>query len=222
MSAPDFFHDNGHVLIAGITGSRADMGGKTALANWWLSKWGAERDLRVFYNAKGSPSVRGETVHSVDELAARMADGVEHFNFIPRTEDWATPHERLREFIAALPTEMSKMVVHDETPDYAGEGSLAWFLKVGGQAEGTFAANCKSLVLAQNPIDVSKTERTQTPTHVWVGPTSSDYIDYFRKKGFKSHYDHIMAEHEPYDWTVMQGPREQDRTTYDPVPEEYA
>jgi len=223
MGQPTFFTDNGHVLISGITGSRAEMGGKTALANWWLCNPLADRDLRVFYNAKGSSCVRGERVNSVAELADRMADGVRHFDFVPVSQDWATPHARLQAFVGELPTEMSKAVVHDETPEYAEEdGSLAWFLKVGGQADGVFAANCKSLVLAQNPVDLSKTERTQTPTNVWVGPTSKDYRPYFANNGYLNHYEFIVANHDPYEWTVMQGPRDDDRRNYEPVPEEYA
>lgn len=224
MTRPDFFTDNGHLFIAGITGSKTDMGGKTALANWWLCEPGSTRDLRIFYNAKGSTCVRGETVHSVEEMANRMADGVRHFDFVPPTQDWETPHERLRHFVAELPTEMSKMVVHDETPEYeqGGDGSLGWFVKVAGQEDGLHAANCKSLVLAQDPVDTGKSTRKQTDTHVWVGPTSSDYRQYFANQGYSNHYQHIVDEHDPYEWTVMQGPRDGDRTTYEPVPEEYA
>lgn len=220
--APAFFTDNGHVFIAGITGSRDDMGGKTALANWWLCEPLGGRDLRIFYNAKGSTNVRGERVYSVDELAERMADGVRHFDFVPPTEDWGTPHQRLREFIAELPTDMAKAVVHDETPEYSGEGSLAWFVKVAGQGDGVHAANCKSLLLAQDPVDTAPSTRKQTPTHVWVGPTSTDYESYFASKSFSNHFDAIIGEQEPYEWTVMQGPRDEDRRRYPPVPEEYA
>jgi len=223
MSRPKFFRDNGHVFIAGITGSRDDMGGKTALANWWLCEPLADRDLRIFYNAKGSPCVRGDRVHSVKELAKRMADGVRHFDFVPRTEDWAAPHQRLRQFVSELPTEMSKAVVHDETPEYEGEtGSLAWFVKVAGQSKGVHAANCKSLVLAQDPTDTAQSTRKQTPTHVWVGPTSTDYRQYFASKSFSNHFDAIIGEQDPYEWTVMMGPRDDDRERYTPVAEEYA
>jgi len=52
---PAVFTDNGHVLISGITGSRDEMGGKTALANWWAATHGrANFDLVVFFNAKGA------------------------------------------------------------------------------------------------------------------------------------------------------------------------
>jgi hypothetical protein len=219
----EWITDNGHILIAGITGSKGDCGGKTGLANWWASTWGRQqRDLVIFYNAKGSTCVNGTRVHSVGEIGDAMARGQRHFNFVPRTEDWETPHQHLKEFVAALPTSMSKLVVHDETPEYAASGSLEAFLKVLGQDDGDFAGNCKSLVLAQNPVDLSKTARTQTPTNIWVGPTSKDYKPYFDSNSYTNHYEHILENHEPYQWTVMQGPRDGDRTTFAPVPEVYA
>lgn len=224
MTVPSFFTDNGHVFVAGITGSRDEMGGKTALSNWWMQTHGSARDLRIFYNAKGSTCVRGTRVHSVMELAKKMNAGERTFDFVPPTQDWATPHARLSSFVAELPTSMSKMVVHDETPEYedGGEGSLGWFVKVAGQDDGMHAANCKSLVLAQDPIDAGKSIRKQTDTHVWVGPTSGDYEPYFRTAGFTNHFEHIQREQAPYQWTVMQGPRDEDRQTYDAVPAEFA
>jgi len=221
---PAVFTDNGHVLISGITGSRDEMGGKTALANWWAATHGrANFDLVVFFNAKGSSAVRGERVHSVTDLAERMADGVRHFDFVPSTADWAAHHARLKAFTEELPTSMSKFYVHDEIPDYGDEGSLSWFVKIAGQDDGKFAANCKSVCLAQSPTgdDVPGVVNKQCDTFVWVGPTSDDYVHWFRNKGWSNHFEHIR-DHDPYEWTVIQGTRDEDRTTYQPVPEEFA
>ena len=220
---PDYFTDNGHIFIAGITGSKTDMGGKTSLANWWLDTWGrSHADLRVFFNAKGTSGVRGTKVHSVSDLADAYAAGERHFNYIPPDEDWASHHQDLKEFTAALPTEISKVYAHDETPDYGGEGSLEWFVKIGGQDDGLHAANVKNLVLAQDPVDVPKAVRKQTDTYAWVGPTTDDYIDFFRKIRMSNHHEWIQQNHEPYQWSILQGPRSADRTTYEPVPEVYA
>ena len=222
---PSFFVDNGHVLITGITGSRDEMGGKTAIANWWASTWGRTHfDLVVNYNAKGSTSVRGERVYSVEEIADGMAAGTRHFDFVPPTEDWSTPHARLKSFVTELPTDMSKLVVHDEIHDYGDEGSMASFVKVLGQSDGFHAANCKSLCLSQSPTaeDVPGVVGKQCDTFIYVGPISDDYQAWFRSRGWSNHFRHIVENHEPYMWTVIRGTRDEDRETYPPVPEDYA
>jgi hypothetical protein len=222
---PDFFVDNGHIRICGITGSKTEMGGKTALANYWASTFGTRWfDLVIFFNAKGTTTVHGERVYSVEELAERMREGVRHFDLVPETEDWAAYHARLKDFVAALPTEMSKMVVHDEVPDYGDEGSLSSFVKVLGQDDGLHAGNCKSICLAQSPTtdDVPSVVGKQTDTFVWVGPISDDYRAWFRQQGWSNHFDHIVETHDPYYWTVIQGTRDEDRVTFDPVPEDFA
>ncbi|MWG36943.1 hypothetical protein [Halomarina oriensis] len=215
---PAFYTDNGHLFISGITGSAEDMGGKTSLANWLLCEAGRAFDLRIFFNAKGSSAVRGERVTTVQEMAAKMRDGHRHFDFVPATADWETHHDRLAAFIRELPRSMSKFVVHDEAPEL-GEGLLT-FVRVFGQADGV---NCKSVVIAQSPTDMSDTSVIkQCPTKIWVGPTSPDYAAWFRTVGMSNHFETIQASHAPYHWFVMQGTRDEDLTVNPPVPKEYA
>jgi hypothetical protein len=220
MSDERVFTDNGHVLIAGITGAKDECGGKTALGNWWLDTWGArEFDLRLFVNPNGISSVRGERVESIDELADAMADGSRNINYVPDTSDWELAHQRLRDFVRELPKSMSKIVAHDEAPAYADQDSLLWFVRRAGQPD---AFNTKSLVIAQSPGDIPTDVRKQCPTTIWIGPSSPANKHWFQRNSYGAHYEHIVEHHDPYEWTVMQGSRETDRSTYRPVPEEFA
>lgn len=211
----DYFTDRAHMLISGVSGSRTDYGGKTALANWWLDQWGHCFDLALFLNFKRDDNVRGERVATLDELADAIAAGKSHINYVPENPDWQEEHERLQEFIRALPDDMSKIIVHDEAPEYDDE-SLLYFVRVAGNGN-----NCKSLVVAQSPTDLSTSVRNQC-VPVWVGPTTEQNKHYFKANSYSNHYEFIQQVHDPYFWTVITGPGDDDRDHYQPVPEDYA
>ena len=214
----EYFTDRSHMLITGVTGARTRYGGKTALANWWASEPGSTFDLVVFYNPKQDqpPAEHADVeVATVDELADAVGGGHRHVCLTPRTAKWADVHERLLEFIQALPRDMEKLVVHDEAPEL-DEDALATFARVAGNGSA-----CKSLFVSQQPGDAPRAVRNQSIL-VWVGPAHENARHVFRANGRENHFDHIDEAHEPYMWTVVLGPGEDDRDTYDPVPEAYA
>lgn len=218
-SGASYFTDRSHVFIAGITGARTDYGGKTGLANWWASTHGVSAfDLVLFLNFKQDrpPAEYADVeVGSVEAVADAMAGGHRHICLTPTDPDWEAVHERVAAFVRELPREMEKFVVHDEAPEYDTD-SLLWFVRVAGNG-----ANCKSLVLAQAPGDLSMAVRRQCIL-CWVGPVSEDNRHVFEANKRGHHFDALQEQHEPYWWSVLTGPEDSDRDTYRPVPEEYA
>jgi len=214
-----YFTDRSHILLSGVSGSRTDYGGKTGVANWWATTHGrAAFDLVVFFNAKqdAAPGEHAETeVGTVRELAEAMRAGHRHICLTPTDPDWEAVHERLAAFVRELPKDLDKLVVHDEAPEYDGE-SLLWFLRVAGNG-----SNCKSIVIAQAPGDLDTAARRQLVT-AWVGPLTEQNRHYFRANNYLVHYREMKEDHEPYNWSVITGPSEEDRDHYSPVPEEYA
>jgi len=212
-----YFRDRSHVLISGVSGSRTNYGGKTALATYWAAEHGQAFDLVVFCNFKQDGVARHFDVEvgSVSSLAGAMADGARHVVLTPTDPDWQAVHDRLAAFVRELPQEMDKLVVHDEAPEYDAE-SLLWFVRVAGNG-----TNCKSLVVAQAPGDLSTSVRRQC-VPCWVGPATEQNRHYFRANTYENHFEHILEAHEPYMWTVITGPGDDDRDTYSPVPERYA
>jgi len=219
MTHPDYFVDRSHILICGVTGARTDYGGKTALATWWSDTHGrVANDVVIFGNYKldDAPEQHADAVAtSVQEIAGAIRDGATFVCLSPTNSDWEQVHRRLREAVDALPDDMSKMVVHDEAPEL-DEDALQWFVRVAGNG-----SNCKSLVLAQAPGDLPSAVRRQTIL-TWVGPATGNDEHVFRANQRSNHFDYIRNEHDPYVWTVMTGPADDDRDTYDPVPEGYA
>lgn len=215
----EYFRDRSHLLICGVTGARTDYGGKTALATWWADNWGRKaNDVVIFGNYKldDAPERHADAVATtVDELAGPIRDGKTFICLSPTSSDWEAVHRRLRSAVDALPSDMRKMVVHDEAPEL-DEDALQWFVRVAGNG-----SNCKSLVLAQAPGDLPSAVRRQTIL-TWVGPATGNDRHVFRANSRDNHFEYIRKEHEPYVWTVMTGPAESDRDTYDPVPEVYA
>jgi hypothetical protein len=215
----DYFTDRSHVLLAGVTGARTNYGGKTAIATWWADNWGRQaNDLVIFGNYKldDAPERHADVVVStVEEIAGAVRSGATYVCLSPTSSDWEAVHRRLRAAVEALPADMDKFVIHDEAPEL-DEESLQWFVRVAGNG-----ANCKSLILSQAPGDLSKSVRRQTIL-AWVGPATEDDRAVFTANKRGNHFDHILEEHEPYVWSVLTGPADEDRDTYDPVPEEYA
>lgn len=215
----DYFTDRSHLLIAGVTGSRTDYGGKTGLANWWASNPGrAAFDVVIFGNFKGdaAPAEHADVeVESVDAIADAMAAGHQHICLTPADSDWEAVSSRLRAFVDALPADLEKMVVLDEAPEL-DEDALLWFVRVAGNG-----ANCKTLVLAQAPGDLAMGVRRQTIL-CWVGPVTEDNRHIFEANKRGNHFDAMREQHEPYHWSVLTGPADEDRDHYQPVPEDYA
>lgn len=218
MTAP-YFTDRSHLLIAGVTGSRTDYGGKTSLANWWCDTHGrASFDVVIFGNFKAdaAPARHADVqVESVEEIAHAIRDGAEYICLTPRSADWAAVSERLRHAVDALPTDLEKLVVLDEAPEL-DEDALKWFVRVAGNG-----ANCKTLVLSQAPGDLDMAVRRQCIL-AWVGPVTEDNRHVFAANKRENHFDAMKREHEPYVWSVLTGPADEDRDTYNPVPEKYA
>ena len=215
----EYLTDRSHILIAGVTGARTDYGGKTALANWWASTHGREAfDVVIFGNFKhdDGPERHAEVVaRTVDEVAGAMGDGAQHVCLSPTDPDWPAVSERLRSFVDALPTDLSKLVVLDEAPELDDE-ALQWFVRVAGNG-----ANCKTLVLSQAPGDLPQAVRRQCIL-AWVGPVTENNRHVFRANNRENHFRAMLEEHDPYHWSVLLGPDDQDRDHFKPVPEEFA
>jgi hypothetical protein len=215
---PGYFTDRSHLLITGVTGARTRYGGKTALANWIATEPGSTFDLVVFYNPKqdDAPAEQADVeVATVEGVARAMRDGARHVCLTPKTAAWDEVHARLLEFIQALPRDMDKLVVHDEAPEL-DEDALATFARVAGNGSA-----CKSVFISQQPGDAPSAVRNQSIL-VWVGPFHENARHVFRANGRENHADHIAETHKPYWWTVVLGPGEGDRDTYQPVPARYA
>lgn len=215
----DYLTDRSHILISGVTGARTDYGGKTGLANWIATAWGRQFfGLVLFLNFKqdAKPAEFAEVeVDDVQGVAEAMSKGHTHICLTPADPDWQAVHDRVRGFIDALPKDIDKLVVHDEAPEYDDE-SLMWFVRVAGNG-----ANCKSLVIAQAPGDLSMAVRRQTIL-CWVGPVSEDNRHVFQANHRENHYRWMRENHDPYQWSVLLGPEDSDRDTFEPVPERFA
>lgn len=217
--APDYLTDRSHMLIAGVTGARTHYGGKTALATWWCDVWGRQsNDVVIFGNFKldDAPEEHADAVvHTVEEIAPAIRDGATFITLSPTSSDWEAVHRRLRAAVDALPKDLNKLVVHDESPEL-DEEALLWFVRVAGNG-----SNCKSLVIAQAPGDLGMGVRRQCIL-TWIGPATEDNRHVFSANKRENHFDYIREEHDPYVWTVLLGPGDDDRDTFDPVPEDYA
>lgn len=225
MTRPAYFTDNGHILLTGVTGAQGDylgeggtFGGKSALATWWADNPGREKDLIIWGNFKHDNVASVLTdfceVGSVEELARAMGKGARRLVLTPRDHDWAAVSERLEALVRNLDPEISKLVILDEAPELSEEAVLS-FLRVHGNG-----ANCKSIILAQSPTDLTTTHMKQL-LPVWVGPMKTDYESWFRTHDRYEAYQYILENHEPYHWTVIIGKDEGEWHHYDPVSEEY-
>jgi hypothetical protein len=218
-AAPSYFSDRSHLLVCGVTGARTRFGGKTALANWLADTWGrAHNDVVIFANFKldSAPErVADRVVRNVQEIATAIGDGETYICLSPTESDWGTVHDRLRQAVDALPEDMSKLVIHDEAPELSEE-ALQWFVRVAGNG-----SRCKSVVISQAPGDLPTSVRRQTIL-TWVGPATNDDEHVFQANKRGNHFNAIRELHDPYVWSVLAGPGDDDRDTYDPVPEEYA
>lgn len=143
-----------------------------------------------------------------------MADGKRRLILTPRDGDWEAVSRRLEAFVRALPADMTKLVVLDEAPELDDDAVLS-FVRVHGNG-----ANCKALVLAQSPTDVSTAIMKQV-VPVWVGPMKSDYESWFRTHDRHAAFEFIAATHEPYEWTVIVGEGDGEWHHYEPVPARY-
>lgn len=215
----DYLTDRSHLLVAGVTGARTDYGGKTALANWLCDEHGrAAFDVAIFGNFKGDGGparTADRDVATLEAVGEAVGEGVDYISFTPASSDWETESERLGAFVDALPKDMSKLVVLDESPELDDE-TLEWFVRVSGNG-----ANCKAVVLSQAPGDLPMTVRRQCIL-VWVGPVTESNKHVFTANNRGNHFDAMRREHEPYHWSVLLGPDDGDRDHYEPVPEEYA
>lgn len=217
--AATYFDDRAHMLLSGVSGSRTRYGGKTSLATWWANTHGrAAFDVVIFGNFKSddAPAEHADVeVATVDEVADAMAAGHTSICLTPESPDWEAVSRRLRSFVQALPSDVTKLVVLDEAPEL-DEDALLTFVRVLGNG-----SNTKTLVIAQAPGDLSTSIRRQTVL-VWVGPATEQNAHVFDANGYGNHFAHIRDEHDPYQWTVITGPGDEDRDTYQPVPERYA
>lgn len=215
----DYLTDRSHILISGVSGSRTDYGGKTGLSNWWADNWGRRAfDIVLFLNFKHdtAPAETADVdVDGVEGVADAIAAGHSYICLTPSSADWEAVHQRVKEFIQALPSDMDKLVVHDEAPEYDGE-SLLSFVRVLGNG-----SYCKSLVIAQAPGDLDTSVRNQL-IPCWVGPVTEQNRHYFAANHYLNHFRAMRDDHEPYHWSVLTGPGDDDRDHYEPVPEDYA
>lgn len=213
----EYFTDTTHFLITGVTGARTNFGGKTSLATWWADTHGrAAFETVLFFNPKldDSPEKHADaTASSVQEVAGAMSEGHEFITFSPTDPDWTAVSRRFQEFVQALPPDMDKFVVLDEAPEL-DQDAIKWFVRVAGNGN-----NTKTLVLSQEPGAV---EGRGQMVLIWVGPVQENNRHVFRANQRENHFDAMKEEHEPYHWSVMLGPGDDDRDHYEPVPEVYA
>lgn len=215
----DYLQDRSHILVSGVSGSRTDYGGKSALCNWWADTWGSEWfDLVLYLNFKHDDAparIADADVRDLGGVAKAMSDGHTYICLTPAKADWNAVHERVMRFIQELPEDMEKLVIHDEAPEYDGD-SLLSFVRVLGNG-----SNCKSLVIAQAPGDLSTSVRNQL-VPCWVGPVTEQNRHYFQANHYLNHFRAMREQHKPYHWSVITGPGDDDRDHYEPIPERYA
>ncbi len=229
----DYFTDNAPVLLTGVTGAQGDYGGgegesyggKSVTATWWADQPGSTRDLCIWANFKQdavADVLDGFIeVGSVEALADRMGrerargETTHRFVLSPTDHDWERVSRRLEAFVRELPQKMTKLVVLDESPELDEDAVLS-FVRVHGNG-----ANCKTLVLAQSPTDLP-TAIVKQCLLVWVGPMKTDYKAWFGSKSLIYAYEHILAEQDPYEFTVVYGKDDGDWAHHEPVPERYA
>ena len=193
-----YLTDKAHVCIWGITGYSGDYGGKSVLANWWMTNLVNKGvcDLGIFFNPKADSFVNGDTVNDVYELADRIRMGSNMFDFRPASTTGEDEHAELMDFLNHYPG--SKIVVHDEASDYDDQGgSLHWAVKRGGNE-----AEMKSIVLSQSPVDLETAIRKQCVYRIWIGPVGNDEIHYFRQMDAEDVFHQIEGQ-EAYHWTVF-------------------
>lgn len=219
MSEADYLTDRSHILIAGVTGARTKFGGKTSLATWWADTHGrASFDQVVFGNFKhdDAPERYADAVaRTVEEVAGALGNGAEFVTLSPTNSDWELVSERLRALVDAMDPDKEKLVVLDESPELEPE-ALEWFARVAGNG-----ASTKTLILSQAPGDLPMTVRRQCIL-CWVGPVSENNRHVFRSNNRENHFDAIREEHDPYEWSVLVGPDDDDRDYYEKVSEDYA
>jgi hypothetical protein len=217
VSDAAYLSDRSHLFIAAPTGSRTRYGGKTTLATWWCDTHGrAEFDVVLFINVKlddGPERAADVVARDLEEVGAAMGDGAEFVTLSPLRSDWEEVSRRVRAFIEALDADTNKAVVLDEAPEL-DEDAVLWFTRVAGNG-----ANTKTLVLSQNPGDVSTSVRGQTIL-VWVGPATGNNRAVLEANNLGAHYD-ALQQQQPYHWSVLLGPETADRDEYKPVPKTY-
>lgn len=220
MTDRTYLYDGTHVLIAGVTGSGNQWGGKTATANWWADCL-VERghyDFMVAFDQKGGNYV-GERVDGPQAAAQAVQEGHRRLDWSPDGwGDFGEQHVDMVRFADGL--NGSVVLVHDDAVMYADSDSLKYATALGGNP-GDGGDAMKSLVVSQDPWDLPrKGVRSNLPVMAWVGPTTEEAESYFRgmKKG--SAFETIRERHtRPHMWSVVDGDRVD---TFDPVPEEYA
>lgn len=215
----DYLAGSGHLLLAAPTGYRSKYGGKTTVGCYLADGPARESELVLFVNVKGDDVVdvlEGYAeAKSIGEVAEMMGEGERRIVLTPRDSDWEAVSRRVQEFVAALPSDMSKVVLLDEAPELDDDAVL-WFVRVAGNG-----ANCKTILMTQSPTDVPGSV-VKNVILVWVGPVPSSYQAWFRTHDYQTAYDYISAEHDPYHWTAVLGPDTGDWDHYEPVPEDYA
>jgi hypothetical protein len=213
-----YFNDRSHLFIAAPTGSRTRYGGKTTLATWWCDTYGrAAFDVVLFVNVKldDAPEQHADAVaQDLPEVGEAFGAGAEFVCLSPLRSDWEEVSRRVQAFVEALPADMDKAVVLDEAPEL-DEDAVLWFTRVAGNG-----ANTKTLVLSQNPGDVSTSVRGQCIL-CWVGPATGNNRAVLEAAGRGEHYQQLV-EQDPYHWSILLGPEASDRDEFEPVPEEYA
>lgn len=214
----DYLTDRSHLFIAAPTGARTEYGGKTTLATWLCDTHGrASKDLVLFANVKldDGPERHADAVcQDLHEVGQAVGNGATFVCLSPTNPDWVEVSRRVEAFVQELPSDMEKMVVLDEAPELDEEAVL-WFCRVAGNGN-----NTKTIVLSQNPGDVSTSVRGQTIL-VWVGPATGNNRAVLEANNHGAHFD-ALQQQQPYHWSVLLGPEPADRDHYKPVPERYA
>lgn len=238
MTERYYLQDGSHALIAGSTGAKEEMGGKTSTMNWWVrnSVANGHNDVGVFFDAKGDqealyrtvdeadgPTTSPVRVSSLKGLAESYRSGNRLFDYDPQIglgaddadDRLADEHRRVMQFLDELGDEA--IVGHDEAHRYAHGRGFDWALNEAGNLD---KGSITSLAASQLPWSLSEQQRGNLPVKIWVGPLTSEGERFFNTENMAEAKERIKDSMDSYEWAVTDGGEFQHINP--PVPEVYA
>lgn len=217
-----YLDNSAHMLVVGATGAGDGFGGKTVMANWLFERSYAKNhvDMGLFYNPKGHTFVEGSQVRTLGNLVDQYQNGERLFNYVPRTDSEAEHTQLIR---ALRKVRGQKLIVHDETHEYADSKMLDWCFRQGGNVGNGNrfeTGDIRSISVTQHPWDLPEDVSHNAPLLVVVGPKSGQLSAFFDSLRMGDAYDEIPSDKPAYTWSVIDGGEYVE--TNAPVPKEYA
>lgn len=221
MTVPTWLLDGSHVLIAGVTGSGAEYGGKTATAHWWADRAirSGEYRFALAFDPKGRQYHEGTHVAGPREAADAIRDGDRFLDWEPWRSTIVEDHAAALSFARGLSGDT--IMIHDDAIMYAEADSLVEATALSGNP-GPGKPRIKSLVVSQDPWDLPRRGvRANLTVLVWVGPVTETAYGYLRQTRGEGVADRVRDRHEgqPHVWSAIDG---DDVRTIAAVPERYA